>query len=127
MIEVALQKGLYDRLVVGEIEEFLAGEAAGGFHIVIAADVFAYMAGLEAVCGAVSRVLAPGGVFGFTVETHAGEGVIVGEKMRYAHGADFVRAAVDRAGLTVRQIAPASSRTENRKPVPGLLVIAQQR
>ena len=41
-----------------------------------------------------------GGLFGFTVETHAGEGAIVGAKMRYAHGAEFVRRAIADAGLT---------------------------
>jgi predicted TPR repeat methyltransferase len=127
MIEAARAKGLYDRLVVGEIEEFLGREAEDAFHLVIAADVFAYMAGLDAVCGAVARVLGIGGLFGFTVETHAGEGVIVGAKMRYAHSADFARAAVEQAGLTLRQITPMSSRTENRLPVPGLLAVAERR
>ncbi len=129
MIEAARRKGLYDRLVVGEIEEFLAGEAAanGRFHLVIAADVFAYVPDLPAVCAAVARVLGPDGVFGFTVETHDGEGAIVGAKMRYQHGAAFVRAAVGEAGLILRQIRPASSRTENRRPVAGLLVIAGRR
>jgi len=129
MIEAARQKGLYDRLVVGEIEEFLAGEAAGNgrFHLVIAADVFAYVPALPAVCAAVARVLEPGGLFGFTVETHDGEGAIVGAKMRYQHGEGFVRAAISEAGLTFVELRPASSRTENRLPVPGLLAVAQKR
>ena len=53
----------------------------------IAADVFAYLARSRAtLCAAVARVLAPGGLFAFTVETHDGEGAIVGAKLRYAHG-----------------------------------------
>ena len=76
------------------------------------------------MCAAVARVLAPGGLFGFTVETHDGEGAIVGPKMRYAHGADFVRDAIAQAGLTLIELTHASSRTENRVPVPGLLVLA---
>ena len=55
-------------------------------------------------CAAVARVLAPGGLFGFTVETHDGEGAIVGAKMRYAHGADFVRDAIAQAGLTLIEL-----------------------
>jgi predicted TPR repeat methyltransferase len=78
------------------------------------------------VCAAAARVLAPGGLFGFTVETHEGEGAIVGAKMRYAHSADFVRGAVADAGLTLHELTRASSRTENRLPVPGLLVIAER-
>jgi predicted TPR repeat methyltransferase len=124
MIEVARQKGLYDRLAVGELEAFLAGEAEAAFHLAVAADVLAYVAGLAAVCAATARVLAPGGMFGFTVETHAGEGIIVGAKMRYAHSPDIVRKAVAQAGLVLRQMTSAFIRTENRVPVPGLLVVA---
>jgi predicted TPR repeat methyltransferase len=46
--------------------------------------------------------------------------------MRYAHGADFVRAAIADAGLTLLELNPASSRTENRVPVPGLVVVARR-
>jgi predicted TPR repeat methyltransferase len=74
----------------------------------------------------VTRVLSPGGLFGFTVETHDGEGAIVGAKMRYAHSADFVRGALAEAGLTPVALTAASSRTENRAPVPGLLVLARR-
>ena len=88
------------------------------------ADVFAYVADFADVCTAVARVLAPGGLFGFTVETHDGEGAIVGPKMRYAHSADFVRDAIEQAGLTLIELTHVSSRTENRVPVSGLLVLA---
>ena len=47
-------------------------------HLVIAADVFAYIADFAEVCAAVARVLDEGGLFAFTVETHDGEGAIVG-------------------------------------------------
>jgi predicted TPR repeat methyltransferase len=128
MIEQARAKGLYDRLVAGAIEEFLQSEleAKAAFHLVIAADVFAYVGDLAAVCAAVARVLAPGGLFGFTVETHDGAGAMVGAKLRYAHSADFVRGAIADAGLTLLELRAASTRTENRIPVPGLLAVAQR-
>jgi predicted TPR repeat methyltransferase len=126
MIEEARRKGLYDRLAVGDIAPFLGQEPERSAHLVIAADVFAYVADLPDVCAAAARVLDDGGLFGFTVETHDGEGAIVGAKMRYAHSADFVRHALSEAGLTLADLIPASSRTENRVPVPGLLVIARR-
>lgn len=128
MIEAARAKGLYDRLAVAEIGAFLAAESENDskFHLIIAADVFAYVPDLAAMAAAVSRVLAPGGIFGFTVETHGGEGAIVGAKMRYAHSADFMRGAIADAGLTLLDLKAASTRTENRIPVPGLLVLAQR-
>ena len=128
MIDEARKKGLYDRLIVGDIAQYLAEQRAGraAFHLVIAADVFAYVADLEDICAAVAQVLAPGGLFGFTVETHAGDGAIVGATMRYAHGGKFVRAAIADAGLTLVELEAASSRTENRMPVPGLLALARR-
>jgi predicted TPR repeat methyltransferase len=128
MVAEARRKGLYDRLLTADIAQCLAQERAAGaaFHLVIAADVFAYVADVAEVCAAAAHVLAPGGLFGFTVETHDGNGAIVGAKMRYAHGEAFVRDAIVQAGLTLVQLTRASSRTENRVPVPGLLVVARR-
>ena len=128
MVDEARKKGQYDRLAVGDIARYLAEQhaTAAAFHVVIAADVFAYVADLAETCRAVAAVLAPGGLFGFTVETHAGNGAVIGPKMRYAHSAEFVRAAIADAGLTLLELKAASSRTENRVPVPGLLVLARR-
>jgi len=126
MIEEARKKGLYDRLAVGDIAPLLREQPERSAHLIIAADVFAYIADFAAVCDAVARVLADGGLFGLTVEAHDGEGAIVGAKMRYAHSADFVRDAIAAAGLTLVELTRASSRTENRVPVPGLLVLARR-
>jgi len=125
MVEVARAKGVYDKLAVAEIGQHLAEQPDAAFHLVIAADVFAYVADLADVCAAVKRVLGSGGLFAFTVETHDGDGVIVGAKMRYAHGERFIRDAIADAGLTLVELTRASSRTENRVPVPGLLVVAR--
>ena len=128
MIQEARKKGLYDRLAVNDIAQHLAQQRAQNatFHLVIAADVFAYVADLHEVCCAVAEVLAPGGLFGFTLETHDGQGAIVGAKMRYAHSAEFVRTAIADAGLTLLELKNSSSRTENRIPVPGLLALARR-
>lgn len=125
MIEVARAKGVYDKLAVADVTQYLGEQEGKAFHLVIAADVFAYVPDLAAVCAAVRRVLAPGGLFGFTVETHDGDGAIVGAKMRYAHSEQFVRDALIDAGLTPVELSHESSRTENRVPVPGLLVVAR--
>jgi predicted TPR repeat methyltransferase len=124
MIEQARAKGLYDRLVVAELREFLTGEAGAQHHLALAADVFVYCSDLAPIAAAVARVLAPGGLFAFTVETHAEPGVRLQETLRYAHGAAHVRAALSAACLRVVQLAETSTRTEKGVPVPGLLVVA---
>jgi predicted TPR repeat methyltransferase len=92
--------------------------------LIVAADVFVYVSDLAPVAAAAARVLAPGGLFAFTVETHSGEGVVLQQTLRYAHGAAHVRAALAGAGLAVLHLAEASTRTEKGVPVAGLVVVA---
>jgi predicted TPR repeat methyltransferase len=126
MIDEARRKALYDRLETGELMEFLDTEATSGvrYDLVLAADVLVYIEDLVAVAAAVRRVLAPSGLFGFTVESHAGDGVLLRESLRYAHGGTYVRAALAGAGLTLADLAEVSTRTEKGQPVPGLLGVA---
>jgi predicted TPR repeat methyltransferase len=124
MIEQARAKGLYDRLLVRDLTRFLHDETDAQYHLVLAADVFVYCADLAPIAAAAARVLAPGGLFAFTVETHASEGVRLQPTLRYAHGEDHVRAAVASAGLALPHLAPAVTRTENGQPVDGLVVVA---
>jgi predicted TPR repeat methyltransferase len=128
MVAQARAKGIYDRLHVGDILDHLRAEADAGaaYHLVAAADVLVYFHDLFAVVGAVARVLAPGGLFAFTTETHDGDGVILRETLRYAHGETHVRAALVAAGLRQVSIDKASTRTEKGVAVPGLVVIAAQ-
>ena len=128
MVEQARAKGLYDRLVVAELMEFLATEAGAQHHLALAADVFVYCSDLAPIAAAIARVLAPGGLFAFTVETHENisdkSGVRLQGTLRYAHGQAHVRAALSAAGLQILQLTKASTRTEKGAPVPGLLVVA---
>jgi predicted TPR repeat methyltransferase len=127
MVAVAREKKLYDRLATGDLVAFLQAEAREQrrFGLIVAADVFAYVSWLPGVLAAAARVLAPGGLLAFTVETHAGDDVILGEKLRYAHGAAHVRAAVAGAGLRLLALTEASTRSEAGVPVPGLVVVAR--
>jgi predicted TPR repeat methyltransferase len=128
MIAQARAKGLYDRLLARDMVRFLREEAAGQaqYHLVIAADVFVYLSDLAPVVAAVAAVLAPGGVFAFTVEAHGADGVRLQPTLRYAHGVDHVRAAVAAADLTCAELAPASTRTEKGVPVDGLVAVARR-
>jgi predicted TPR repeat methyltransferase len=128
MVAVAAAKNLYDRLETGDLLQFLQAEARErrSYGLILAADVFAYLAWLPPVVVAAARALAPGGLIAFTTETHAGDDVILGDKLRYAHGAAHVRAAVTGAGLALRALAPASSRSEAGVAAPGLVVVAER-
>jgi predicted TPR repeat methyltransferase len=126
MIALAQQKNIYDRLEADDIERFLAGEigAVRTYSLIVAADVFTYLGSLTGVCAAVARVMSDGALFALTVETYPGDGVALGEGLRYAHGAAHVRSAL--AGLEILQLTEVSTRNEAGMPVPGLLVVAQR-
>jgi predicted TPR repeat methyltransferase len=125
MIERARATGLYAELAVAEVVEGLSVRPDASADLVLAADVMVYVHDMAPVLREIARVLAPGGMFAFTVESHAGgEGVMLGEGLRYIHTASGVRALIDAAGLTLERIDPASSRNEGGTEVPGLVVVA---
>jgi predicted TPR repeat methyltransferase len=126
MIALAQHKTIYERLAADEIERFLAAEitAARSYSLIVAADVFAYLASLSGICAAAAHAMTDGALFAFTVETHPGDGVVLGDGLRYAHGAAHVRAAL--AGLKLLELSEVSTRNEAGTPVPGLLVVAQR-
>ena len=124
MIERSRATGLYARLEVSEMVEGLRGRPDASADLILAADAMVYLSDLAPVVKEAKRVLAAGGLLAFTVETHGGEAVILGEGMRYAHGAAYVRASIAGAGLTLSRLEDRSARNEDNAPVPGLVVVA---
>jgi predicted TPR repeat methyltransferase len=127
MIDRAAAKGLYDRFITADLAAALAAEAKNitRYNLVIAADVFVYVNDLAPIVAKVARVLAPAGVFAFTVETHPGSGLKLLPTLRYAHGEPYLRATLRDAGLTVSSLTQASVRSEKGVPVDSLIVVAE--
>ena len=84
MIEKARASNLYAELEVADMVSGLAGKPDASADFVLAADAMVYVADIAPVLHEARRVLAPGGLIAFTTETHPGEGVILGEGLRYA-------------------------------------------
>jgi predicted TPR repeat methyltransferase len=126
MIAQAESKGLYDRLATADLTDFLTAEACSGaeYDLVLAADVFVYVNDLTPIVAAAAWVLAPSGLFAFTVETHPGDGVQLLPTLRYAHGEPYLRRALTAAGLTLGSISRAAVRSEKGAPVDSLVVVA---
>jgi len=124
MIEQARATSLYAELQLDDLLSGLRRKPDAGAELVLAADAMVYVADLVPVLAEAARVLVPGGLFAFTTETHDGEGVVLGRGLRYAHGADHVRASVAAAGLDLSLLEDRSARNEDHTPVPGLVVVA---
>jgi predicted TPR repeat methyltransferase len=126
MIKEARATNLYGELEVVDMIEGLRGKSDASANLVVAADAFVYLSDLAPVLSEARRVLAPGGVLACTLETHNGSGVVLGEGLRYAHAAEYVRGAIVRAGLKLLTLETASPRIENNEPVRGLVVVAEK-
>jgi predicted TPR repeat methyltransferase len=126
MIERARLTGLYAELEVADMAQGLRSKPDASADLVLAADAMVYVADLAPVLGEVKRVLVRGGLLAFTLETHGGDGVVLGAGLRYAHGAVHVRAALEAAGLTLSRLEDLSARNEDNTPVPGLVVVAEK-
>jgi predicted TPR repeat methyltransferase len=125
MLAEARRKGIYDRLVKADLLVFL-GEA-GPAELVTATDVLNYTGPLPPVLAAVWQVLPPGGLFAFSLETHAGpEAVLLRTTLRYAHNADAALAACREAGFAVVAAPSEALRHDRGEPVMGLLVVLER-
>jgi predicted TPR repeat methyltransferase len=126
MVAKANQKGVYDRLVVAEIGAFMAAEREAGakYDLILAADVLPYVSDHTPLFDVATSLLMPDGLLAFTTETHGGDGVVLGEKLRYAHSAASVRDALQAVGLRAQVLEHASTREEAGAKVPSLVAVA---
>lgn len=124
MLEQARLRGVYDELLQADVAEHLQATALR-HPLVTAADVFIYVGELDPVFAGVRRVLAPGGLFAFSVERGAGDGLQLLPSLRYAHSEAYLRRLAARHGLAVREVQAVTLREDQRQPVAGLVLCLQ--
>ncbi|MBM6592928.1 class I SAM-dependent DNA methyltransferase [Microvirga pudoricolor] len=126
MLDQARKTHLYDALHEADLVSFLAGRPDGEADLAIAADVFVYMAGLEAAFAGAYRVLRPEGFFAFTVQAFDGEGFSLGEDARYAHSETYLRWLAATTGFSVVVLDAVSTRRDRDMAVPGYLAVLER-
>lgn len=124
MLKKARDKGVYDRLAKADLQSLEpTGEAV---DLVTAADVFIYVGSLDRIFATVTRMLAPGGIFAFSVEKCTGEDAFrLQPSRRYAHSEAYVRALIKAGGLSLVSLENAVIRQDRGEPVEGLIVVAK--
>ena len=126
MLAEARRKNLYDALWRAELLGFIATDA-GGFGLATAADVLNYCGPLPPVLAAVHKALAPGGLFGFSLELHDCAGTLLRRReLRYAHNAEEALTACLAAGFEIVECQRAGIRKERDRPVDGMLVVIRK-
>jgi predicted TPR repeat methyltransferase len=125
MIEQSRVRGVYDRLVKGDVTEFLRANP-DAFDLVIAADVFIYVGDVDAVFGATWGALRPGGQFAFSVEALDGDGFVLLPSRRYAHSLGYVRALAVKYEFTEKSALPIAVRQQEGRDLPGFIVVLEK-
>lgn len=126
MLAEARRRGVYDRLEEGDLLEAL-GRAPAAWDLILVADVMIYFGDLSDVFQRAARALKPRGLFAFTVERGPDDGWALTPRGRFQHGAGYLRAEAERAGLAVAHLAPAPElRRERNAPVEGFAAVLRK-
>ena len=126
MLERARKKDLYAELHEAELIAFLQTTSAS-WDLIVATDVLIYIPDAAATFAPTLARLAPGGWFGFSIETSSGDATeLPPQTGRYRQSS--ARMAQDLATTGFVNIAqePVVIRLESGKPVAGALLVAQR-
>ena len=124
MLAKAAGRGIYDRLITGDILEAMRDQEKC-FDVVLAGDLFVYVGDLEGVFQSAAQVLRSGGLLAFSVERHGGEGFVLHSQIRFAHSLAYVRILADAHRFSERAANEITIRNSGTAPVAGWLVVLQ--
>jgi predicted TPR repeat methyltransferase len=123
MLALASQCKLYDQLVTGDITKELR-KYEDAYDLILAADVFIYVGGLDQVFKAVSAALKPGGLFAFSVEAEEKDNDFVLKPTgRYTHSIGYIRRLAEVAGLREMRLEESVLRMDKGQPIDGYIVV----
>eukprot|EP00811_Abedinium_folium_P006719 NODE_16195_length_1007_cov_3.834091.p2 GENE.NODE_16195_length_1007_cov_3.834091~~NODE_16195_length_1007_cov_3.834091.p2 ORF type:complete len:240 (+),score=85.01 NODE_16195_length_1007_cov_3.834091:52-771(+) len=121
MLAKAEESGGYDALHQNDLITHLKRQQPGSYDLILAADVVCYLYTVEPFFKEVRRVLAPGGLLGFSTESaneeEAPRGVLERESERFAHSRSFITRSI--AGFEVLLVESTMVRLEDDAPLLG--------
>jgi predicted TPR repeat methyltransferase len=123
MLEKAQVRG-YTALHAAELVTFLQSSTEASYDLIVATDVFNYFGDLSAVFAAARQVIAPSGLFAFSVEalpSDADAPFRLGASSRFQHQESYIRALAAQSGLHVQSATRATLRKESTHEVEGIL------
>ncbi|MEO0681731.1 MAG: methyltransferase domain-containing protein [Pseudomonadota bacterium] len=139
MLARADAREIYAELYVAEAVGFLEtaawpdqdGERLGPWDLILATDVMPYLGAMERFAAAAAASLRPRGRLAFSTETlpeaaFEGRGWRIGPHQRYHHAPDYVREAMEGAGLSVDWTESLTIRLNEGVPEPGHIYITRK-
>ncbi len=121
MIDAARERGIYDDLVLGDLETVLAAPGAL-YDLIVSADTMVYLGDLAPAFSGVAHRLEPGGFYLFACEAKDGEGWEQTPANRFAHSERYLREETAHAGLSFVDLMECSLRRERDQPIAGYAV-----
>jgi predicted TPR repeat methyltransferase len=125
MIEFARERGIYDRLEVAEITEWL-DRTQGQFDLIVACDCLVYFGDLQRAASLAAKRLNPDGLLAFTTERGERYPFHLTDSGRFTHHPDHIREVAANAGLFVARLEDGFLRTERGIEVTGLLALLRK-
>ena len=134
MLEKAQARQLYHRLERLDLLTMMRSEAASSYDVIILADVFIYIGKVDEIIGEIKRLLSPGGVVAFSIETldaSLNEGPSRSVQLdyqlrdtgRYAQSVAYMDRLASAFGFTIKAMVGTPIRVEGGKPVNGYLAL----
>jgi predicted TPR repeat methyltransferase len=121
MIDEASRRGIYDSLILGDIETMLQ-VVERAYDLMLAADTMIYFGDLAPTLEGALKRLVPGGFYLFAVERMEGHGWEQTEDRRFRHSEAYLRVVAATAGLDFAGLMECVLRRQGNEPVPGLAV-----
>jgi predicted TPR repeat methyltransferase len=129
MLKKAKGRAVYDRLEEAELTKFMQS-ADNDFDVITCVDTFVYFGDLADALRAAHGALSEQGWLFFTVERHTEQECAEAYRLqhhgRYSHRKAYIDETLTRAGFLVRELGNVALRNESKKPVKGILVVAQR-
>jgi predicted TPR repeat methyltransferase len=126
MLQKARSRGIYTRLIEADIAEMLRAEPADSYDLVTAGDVFIYVGRMDDIVAQIQRVLRPGSMFAFSVESpDAGDDgdVKLKTSARFGQSQAYLARLAATLRFEVVENQPARIRVEMGAPVPGFIAL----
>jgi predicted TPR repeat methyltransferase len=126
MLDKARERNLYARLEQLDLLAMMQAEPASSYDVVFAADVFVYLGKLDDLVSQARRLLRPGGLFAFSVESlealhqeadsPEGHDYHLNATGRYAHSSAYLAAMASRNRFDALSITSTQSRSTRASP-----------
>jgi predicted TPR repeat methyltransferase len=134
MLKKANARNIYQRLERSDLLVMMRSEEASSYDVIVAADVFIYLGKIDEIVGEIKRLLRPGGVFAFSIETldppsneeasrSSEQEYRLKETGRYSQSISYLARLASANDFLSQEMVAVQIRMEKGKPVKGHLVL----